>query len=73
MIRDKFRRSGVCSNRYVRKHRINDYYEWCEQDAVSPQYDIAQGTCEEDDLPDHIKDACDKYKGYFYACEWPFE
>lgn len=71
MIRDKYRVEGVVKARYVKRHPGNDYYVWCEQSADDPRYDIAQGTCEAEDLPDDIRKKCDEYDGYFYACEWP--
>lgn len=71
MIRDKYRVEGKVSKRYVKRHPGNDYYVWCEQSADDPRYDIAQGACEPEDLPDDIRKKCDEYDGYAYACEWP--
>lgn len=72
MIVDKFRKTGkVATTRYVRKSLLSEnVYEWCEVGEDS-RYDIAQGTCNGEDLPDHVKDLCDNYSGSFYACEWP--
>lgn len=59
--------------RYIRRHHCQDWYVWCEQDAENPWFDIAQGTCEAEDIPEDVKELCDNYKGAFYACAWPFE
>lgn len=71
MIRDTYRSPGSVKARYVKKHPGNDYYKWCEQSAVDARYDVAQGTCEAEDLPDDIRAKCDAYDGAHYACEWP--
>jgi hypothetical protein len=71
MIREKYRVDGKARARYVRRAAGKDFYEWCEQSAADPRYDVAQGTCEAQDLPDEIRAACDANKGMFYACEWP--
>ncbi len=73
MIRDKYRVEGKVKQRYVKRHSSNDYYVWCEQSADDLRYDVAQGTCEAEDLPEDIKAKCDAYDGYAYACEWPME
>lgn len=67
----KFRVDGPVLKRYVRKSTDGNGYKWCEQSAVTPAYDVAQGTCDADDLPAAVKAACDAYTGAFYACEWP--
>jgi hypothetical protein len=73
MIKDKYRTTGKLKNfpvrRYVRKSK--DGYTWCERSEKDKRYDVAQGTCDGEDLPLHIKEVCDAYSGYFYACEWP--
>lgn len=56
--------------RYVGKSARGGY-RWCIQNAVRPQFDTAQGTCDGDDLPDEIRAKCDAYGGVHYACEWP--
>lgn len=71
MIRDSYRKEGKVKTRFVRKVAGQDFYKWCEQSLENPKYDIAQGTCEEDDLPTDIQKKCDEYTGSFYACEWP--
>lgn len=65
----KFRVAGPVSKRYVRKS--GDVYRWCEQSVTNPAYDVAQGMCDSEDLPDDVRAACDAYTGSFYACEWP--
>ena len=69
MIQTSFRKPGAASARYVRKSI--GCFRWCEQSAIDPRYDIAQGTCDGSDLPEDIRERCDKYNGAFYACEWP--
>lgn len=71
MIRTTYRKEGTTSARYVKKAVGQDFYKWCEQDANDPRYDVAQGTCEAEDLPEHIRKECDSYVGAFYPCEWP--
>lgn len=70
MIIEKFRDCGTTGARYVRRLR-EDLYAWCESSAADPRYDVAQGTCEADDLPADIRAVCDAYHGSGYACEWP--
>ena len=75
MIRTQYRKPGTAKARYVRKAIGQDFYKWCEQSADDPRYDIAQGTCEAEDLPTDIRQKCDELEGKnagFYACEWPF-
>lgn len=71
MIREQYRVEGKARARYVRRALGQDFYKWCEQSAADPRYDVAQGTCEAQDLPDEVRAACDEYKGMAYACEWP--
>lgn len=71
-IRTKYRTSGKAKARYVRRHTCQDIYVWCEQDAENPRFDVAQGTCDAEDLPADIKQICDEAPiTGFYACEWP--
>ena len=70
-IRTNYRVTGPVSKRYVRKS--NDGYRWCEQSAVKPECDVAQGTCDAKDLPADVRAACDAHTGAFYACEWPLQ
>lgn len=46
---------------------------WCEQNAEEPQYDIAQGTCDAEDLPEQIRKACDEATHIHYAAIWPMD
>lgn len=71
MIRDKYRIEGEVRARYIRKHICQDWYEWCEQSATDPRYDIAQGTADAEDVPEHIRKTCDANRTAHYACEWP--
>lgn len=71
MITDTWRVDGVFDKRFVRADSLTGRYFWCERDALNPQFDIAQGTCDAHDLPDDVRIRCDSYQGAFYACEWP--
>jgi len=71
MIITTFGIDGRAGKRYVRRTRSGAYV-WCIQNADCPRYDLAQGYADAEDLPMHIKDACDSYQGAFYACEWPY-
>lgn len=71
-IIERYRVQGKAIARYVAKSRVGDFYRWCEQSSDDPRYDVAQGTCTAEDLPDHVREKCDKYEGVHYACEWPF-
>ena len=70
MIITKYRVAGNIKSRYVRKNHSTGIYEWCEQSADNLRYDIAQGTCEAEDLPEDVKKNCDEYRGAFYPVEW---
>jgi len=39
-------------DRFVRTVRLGDHYAWCIRDAVDHRYDVQQGFCDRDDLPD---------------------
>lgn len=71
MIRDQYRTGGKARARFVKRAAGQDFYKWCEQSDEDPRYDVAQGTCEAEDLPDDIRAKCDSYDGMHYACEWP--
>lgn len=74
MIRTQYRKEGRVKARYVKKVLGQEGgYKWCEQSVDNPGYDIAQGTCEAEDLPPEICKKCDEYNGAFYACEWPIQ
>jgi len=74
MIVDTYRKEGRVYKRFVRRALLcNDLYQWCEQSEDNTAFDIAQGTCRGEDLPEDIKKTCDEYEGAFYACEWPLE
>lgn len=70
-IRERYRVAGKARARYVRKASNQGWYEWCEQSADNLRFDVAQGTCDAEDLPAEIKKQADDYDGIFYACEWP--
>lgn len=72
-ILTRYRVEGKASARYVTKSVAGDFYRWCEQSAEDPRYDVAQGTCVAEDLPEHIRARCDACRGSFYATEWPFD
>lgn len=71
MVKEEHRSSGAVKARYVKKSPGQDFYKWCEQSLENPEYDVAQGTCDADDLPEAVREKCDEYDGYMYACEWP--
>jgi hypothetical protein len=71
MIRTQYKVSGTAKARYVRKVAGRNLYKWCVQSAEDLRFDIAQGTCEAEDLPPEIRQKCNDYRGRFYACEWP--
>lgn len=68
-IRTNYRVPGPVSKRYVRKS--GDGCRWYEQSAVKPTYDVAQGTCDANDLPADVRATCEAHTGASYACEWP--
>jgi hypothetical protein len=59
----------IHGNRYVRKIPGEQKYQWCIQSS-NKGYDVEQGTCNAEDLPEDIKKKCDEYNGSFYACKW---
>lgn len=71
MIRERYRVEGTARARYIRKHLCQDWYEWCEQSATDPRYDVAQGTADPEDVPEDIRIICENNKTIHYACEWP--
>lgn len=74
MIRERYRVEGSVYKRWVRKAIGQEWYEWCEQSADDLVYDIAQGTCNAEDLPIAIRKKCDEAKpNGFYVCEWPVD
>jgi hypothetical protein len=73
MMRTQYRVEGEAKARYVRKHLSRDWYQWCEQSKENPAYDVAQGTCDAEDLPEDVRAKCEELRGKnagFYACEW---
>lgn len=57
--------------RYVKKW--GDRYKYCIQSRETA-YDVEQGFCDAEDLPDLIREKCDGRvvdTSAFYACEWP--
>ena len=70
MILTQYRKDGPAKARFVRKAVGQDFYKWCEQSEDDPRFDVAQGTCSAEDLPDDVRKKCDAYDGAFYACEW---
>ena len=69
MIITHYRSPGAARARYIRQQ--GDHYRWCEQSAADSRVDVAQGTCDADDLPPDVADQCMEYRGAFYAAEWP--
>jgi hypothetical protein len=77
MIRTKYRSTTPLKPklgpvlRYVRKAFKADGYEWCEKQQHS-WTDLAQGTCDADDVPASIRAQADPLSGYAFAyVDWP--
>lgn len=75
MIKVTFQSNSYTEQSPVIRHVGPGYnglnYRWCEQSATDKRYDLRQGTCDREDLPEAIAAICDAYDGAFYACEWP--
>lgn len=56
--------------RYVKKIPGVQKYMWCVQSCNDKRYDVEQGTCDAEDLPEDVRKKCDEYTGAFYACIW---
>lgn len=70
MITTIYRSEGPEGNRYVGKSARGGY-RWCIQHATKKHFDVAQGTCDAEDLPADVLEKCDAYDGVHYACQWP--
>lgn len=70
MIITNYERYGPKGNRYVGRSALGGY-RWCIQHATKKHFDVAQGTCDGEDLPKDIREKCDAYDGVHYACQWP--
>jgi hypothetical protein len=47
-------------------------YAWCVRDALDKRYDVQQGTCDADDLPEDVRKAADAQRMYIPSyVEWP--
>lgn len=60
----------LAGERYVRKIVGELKYCWCIQCHNDKRYDVEQGVCDAEDLPDDIRKKCDEHTGAFYACIW---
>lgn len=60
--------------RYVRRNALgDDEYSWCEV-GDDRRYDLRQGGCHADDLPDDIRAAADMLRGHAFGfVPWPQE
>jgi hypothetical protein len=63
---------SMVRKRYVAKGIGGGPYRWCEV-GDDRRFDIRQGVCDADDLPEDIRQQCDNYTGALYACEWPLK
>ena len=64
-------RNQVEGARMVRAS-IEGGYAWLIRDALDLRYDIAQGTCAAEDLPDDVRLAADVMRGHAYGyVDWP--
>ena len=71
-IREKYRSYGEAKDRYVRKAIRRPWFEWCETSLADDRYDVAQGTCDAEDLPAHVLKKCLSCPpNGVYACRWP--
>jgi hypothetical protein len=47
-------------------------YVWCIQSNSAKRYDLQQGTCDAEDLPDDVRAAADSLLGRAFSyVEWP--
>jgi hypothetical protein len=47
-------------------------YAWCVRDALNHRYDVQQGTCDAEDLPEDVRKAADARRMYTPSyVEWP--
>ena len=70
MIITNHESDGPKGNRYVGRSARGGY-RWCIQHATKKHFDVAQGSCDGEDLPKNIREKCDAYDGVHYACQWP--
>jgi len=48
------------------------YYSWCIRDALDLRYDVQQGRCDAEDLPDAVREAAEALAGQAFGyVEWP--
>lgn len=58
-------------DRFVRTLLPGKSYAWCIRDAVDHRYDVQQGLCDREDLPDDVRKAADARFGHFPSyVEW---
>lgn len=74
-IKTKYRNTCLPADgkRYVRKDSLGGGYFWCETGSRGGwRYDVAQGTCDAEDLPLEVKEKADALRGYQPGyVEWP--
>lgn len=59
-------------DRFVRTVRLGAQYAWCIRDAIDHRYDVQQGFCDREDLPDNVRKAADARHGFIPSyVEWP--
>ena len=58
--------------RFVRTVKPGIEYAWCVRDAVDKRYDVQQGFCGAEDVPESIRNAADERQGHCPSyVEWP--
>jgi hypothetical protein len=61
----------VEGDRFVRADRFAGYV-WCVRDKFHTNYDLLQGTCDAEDLPEDVRLAADVLLGRAFGyVEWP--
>jgi hypothetical protein len=58
-------------DRFVRTVRLGEHYAWCIRDSKDHRYDVQQGFCDREDLPDDVRRAADARYGFIPSyVEW---
>lgn len=70
-IRFKYNKPGEY-RRYVKFCPVYQTYSFCHQSVDKPQFDLAQGTCDESDIPSEIAQAARERAGTWPSyVSWP--
>ena len=71
MIHKIYEAAGTPGKRYVRA-AVDGVYVWCTQSVEKPQYDVAQGICDAEEMPQDVKEKADGMRGCAFSyVEWP--